>query len=39
MQGLWRNGVSHLAAYNQHEAMSAFDRVRGFMQLIAKGFA
>jgi hypothetical protein len=39
MQGLWRNGVSHLEVYNIHEAMNVFDRVKGFMQLIARGFA
>ena len=39
MQGLWRNGVSHLEVYNIYEAMNIFDRVKGFMQLIARGFA
>lgn len=39
MQGLWRNGVSHLAVYNEREALNAFDRVKGFIQLIAGGFA
>ena len=37
MKDLWRDGVSHLEAASQHDAMNAFERVRAFMELAARG--
>lgn len=37
VKDLWRNDVMHARkSYSYHEAVAVFDRVKGFMQLLAK---